>query len=230
MSLVTYWDLSEQVRARLTEEQVARYCDVALAEKGVLNPLKPPAYEPPKQAPLTPAETHWCVELGYRGVAFESAESAIQFLALKPLEIESDYDIGSEYKYGKPILGPPSAVMLFNYNEVLAHKAEMSKYNAARKANEAAIQQYKKDCEAVKEATTEIWSDWHQCRATLERYARIMSVKEEYVQLANGDRDIAAGFLAKAFTSDEIQAAEEWLPNEDASAKPPSGEAESDPR
>ena len=224
----TYWDYSDKERSELTEQQVTSLLDVEMMEKGVLKPV------PPILAPISTPDS-----IGVRrqyfgvkgkgkygsdeslGICFETVEQAVAFLALKPLKEDYEYDVGSDYRYAKPVSEMAIETSeLFAYETIMAAQSGLKKNKAARDENSRLQSEYQKACDTANKVTEKVWENWHKVRATRSELSRVVATFKEYETLT-GKRNLALTFLAKIFNQETIQEAREWfeaeLPHETVS-------------
>jgi hypothetical protein len=207
----TYWDLSEKERAELSADGVQKWIEAELMVKGVLAlPELEPEYEPVVKLPMTRC---FRIVRGYTrsgGLAFASEDSALAFLALTPLAIESSWDTGSENEYLEAFEGKVEVAELPTKDDVVKMRVALKAQQAAKTANsqrrEARSQQEKK----IDDVLRGLWEDWHACREKAARVAEVNRTREKYVLLAAGDASIAASFLAQVFNTERLDEAAQW--------------------
>jgi len=213
MSFATYWDLSEKERAALTSEEVERYGDVELMSKGV---LKVPEFllelEPP--APALQKTLYYRVAQ-FSDVLFTKLDDAERFRELLPLKvghkwIGNSYDNRVDYVEPTPTLAIDT-IEACSADEVRNHQAALEKAGAAREANRKKRQEYDAAVKAQNDALSGLWEDWHRCRALGAEMQRIVDTFERYKAMTKGDEVIAARFLNKAFTCEQIDQAKAWF-------------------
>jgi len=206
----TYWDYSEKERSQMSEEEVKSMLDVELMEKGVLKVL-PPVLRSVENIEVS-RKTYF--EAG--GIVFETATAAHDFLALHPFREAYDYyGGGCDYKYVEPIESEVKQVTLCSKQDVFNLKTILSKNKEAKSYNEEAEQKYKKACEAQDKVLNGVWEDWWKCKELATKHQKVMDTKKEYLDLTAGDETLAFTFLAKVFSQDEINEAEQWFKEEE---------------
>jgi len=212
MSFSTYWDLEPKSRAALSEADVQRYLDAELMLKGVLK-VEPLDLDPQPEMPDMAPRTY------YKASAFDAlfttAEDALAFARLKPLREHSEW-LGN-YAYGsvkhveaaEPEGLTVVTVALPSKDSVLSAKAELERVAALKLANEKKREEHKKAVKLQNEALAGLWDDWHARRAESRQHQKVIDTYEAYVQTA-GDHDVAAKFLLKVFSVEQIKDANEW--------------------
>lgn len=212
--MVTYWDLSEQERAALIRDDVARFIDAELMLKGVLKatPLVLLAETPP----ALPARPLYVIDLGtgaYSSVdlAFQTEADARAVLAMGPLRVTSDHSLGSSTKYTKPIAADAtiSAHDFPTAEDVEIAKVALREAHAAEGENQRRREAHERQTKAVDDALKGLWEDWHECTEKGTELRKVAATFGEYTKIAN-DNEVAASFLRKVFDEDKIQEAEKW--------------------
>lgn len=211
MRVVTYWDLSEQERAALTREGVERFIDAELMLKGVLAP-KPP--EPVHQGePTLETRTVFVVggEYSTLPIAFATLDAAQQFLALEPLSIERNWEVGDVRFVRRLASQPVSAQSFPTEAAVLSRVAEIKRATAAKREADERQKAYAAALKQVEKVLEGLWEDWYACCAKARRVDDLVQTSDKYLRLSHGDAAMALGFLKLAFLPEQIAEAEEWL-------------------
>jgi hypothetical protein len=212
MSFATYWDLEPKARAALSESEVQRYLDAELMLKGVLK-VEPPSFdEVPDVAPI--ARATWYRVPGFDAV-FASADLAQRFIDLQPRSTDTKR-FGTDWRAQETVecieaSKPLDVVTVSLASETAAesHRATLEKRAAARASNEKLREEYNKALKLQNEALKGLWDDWHERRAEAVRHQKVIDTYAGYVQTA-GDHDVAAKFLLKVFSAEQINDASEW--------------------
>lgn len=206
-----YWDLSERERAELTSEMVDSMLSVELMERGVTR-VDPPVLLP-VEVPSVPRRRLYAIKrnsYSMSDVAYESAELAAKAVE-SGLWLSHEY-IGDEsiWTVSRETLSI-DCIEVADVGDMARVKSENDKAKANKKANDAALKDYKAGLQAVEEACEGVWEDWRECRAKQASYQRIIDTLKEYTAICEGDERKAGVFLAKAFKSPDIAAAREWF-------------------
>lgn len=207
----TYWDLSEKERAALSREDVERYVDAELMTKGVLK------VEPPKEAavPDPPTVSRRSYLRGRHqsrygttttDVAFADAAAAQALLSA--VVIEEDYDTGMKVARTIFELDEVTAVP---EDEYLRHRSALQAHKAIIEANKKARTEFAEAAKKQEAALSGLWADWTECRERDARLRKIVDTFEDYKRIAGGDVAVAARFLRKPFTEEEIAEAAKWF-------------------
>jgi len=207
-----YWDLTTEERAALTEEDLRSMCRVEMMERGVVNPKPPTLVD--EAAIATETTTYYAPKQGGAygdmfGIAFETPEQAAAFVALKPMKLHSEWRVGSDHKYAKPLtndleIAPVELMTEADYNR---QSADLQRVHEAKEANGKARREYEMAMDAVNKATEGIWSDWHNCCAVVRELEKIRADFKEYTQMCKGDAQMARVFLLKAYSADRVDEA-----------------------
>lgn len=206
-----YFDYSEKERSEMTAETVDSLMARELMEAGVVAP-KPPVLEDVPRFEATKTRVYR-VKAGYsylHGFAFRTLEDAEAFTRLSVVDIESGYPSDLTYFKHFDKLGiEPEDVL--DQAEFVRVKETAEKAKSIKTANEKATSDYNAECKASRDITEGVWSDWRECREKAARIARIQRTFDEYLNLCDGQGALASRFLAKAYTAEQLQEADEWL-------------------
>jgi hypothetical protein len=211
--LKTYWDLEPKTRAELSESDVQRFIDAELMLKGVLK-VEPPELEPEPELPEI-AKSTWHKVDGF-DLVFATAEEALRFSQLKPRTTDTRH-VGDYWRSNKkveyikaPITpGEVVPVLLATEDEITRHRSALDKLGAVEKANNEKREEHAKALRLTNEALKGLWDDWHARRAESARHRKVVDTYSSYVQTA-GDHTVAAKFLQKVFSIEQIREASAW--------------------
>ncbi len=214
MNMITYWDLEPKTRAALSEADVQRYLDVELMLKGVLK-VEPLELDPLPELPEI-AKSNWFKVDGF-SLVFETADEALRFSQLRPRTTDTKY-VGDywrssakiEYLKAEQKPGEVVPVLLATEDEIARHSSALDKRSAAEKSNNEKRDAHAKAMKLTNEALKGLWDDWHERRAEAARHRKVVETFESYVKTA-GDREVAAKFLLKVFTPEQVGEASEWM-------------------
>jgi hypothetical protein len=194
----TYWDLEPKTRAALSESDVQRYVDAELMLKGVLK-VEPLELDPEPDEPELAKQTVYRLE-GFTDVAFRSADAAKAFAALSPLKLDRKY-LNGNWSRSVPFLNADvnlrlDATEASTADDVLLATKDLEHSAALKTQNDA---------------LAGMWSDWHDQRGLAARHRRVVDTYEAYCKTAGGNTTVAAKFLQKVFSVEQIQDANEWF-------------------
>lgn len=196
----TYWDLSEAERAALTEEDVQRFLDAELMQKGVLK-VRPLVLEPEPTVP-PPYVAVFAIRLtsySKADLVFETLEAAKACIALQPKLLEQVW-VGSDHVEVVEQVAQPevSEVCVYTKEQVTVLKGDLSKAAAIRKANADRTTQYETAVKARDEALRHLWEDWARCREEEAKLREVADTFADYQKIA-GSNVIATQFLEKVY-------------------------------
>ena len=213
----TYWDLTEKQRAELTDERVSFFERLELMEAGVLfaTPFTPFTPEPYPDL-VAPDVEVYDVGTGKYGATigtFWTLDAAHRFMDLSPVPVESTWTHGSSIDHvgqqsddGYKV----SVRRIHSHAQWLAQRAAIEGRAGASKRNEELAALRDKEAAAETRALSSLREDLADCRAKMERYRRVVDTYTMYVIAAEGDEVMAARFLAKVFSVEEIATASAW--------------------
>ena len=215
----TYWDISQQERSELTEEQVKEMLNVELMVAGVRNP-KPPVLQEVQKSPLGERKPFFQIISKSKygsdqplDAVFETAEKAQRFIELVAYRQDYDYEVGSEFQYGIPITDCKiQSVELYTLDQINQYRSELKSRKAKAESNEKQLSEFRKASEEAEKVTEKVWSDWAEQKERRQRLSEIVARFREYVKLTGGDETMAMVFLQKAHKSHDIAEAKEWFP------------------
>lgn len=201
-----YWDLNDEEKAALSQEDIEALCKVELMENGVLRP------GPPVLEDETPIEidtrTYYrpkVSDYAYLGVAFETADQAAAFVNLKPVKVEENYRAGDR-KYAAPssemVIEPIELMSEADFNRL---RVDIERVQEAKTKNATARREYDAAIAKTREATEGVWEDWHRCRNRVRDLEKIRADFTEYVELCAGNEGTAFKFLLKAHGRGDIE-------------------------
>lgn len=202
--------------ASLSPDEIETLCDYECARNGVKLMIFPK--EPVKKVFKPDLEVY---EVGdFRSEDKSVIERIATFLAdIRPhlCKVDYDYKIGSEYKYVTRNLSEwdhkveVKKIMAFNSetydrmkNEIQQHSTEMSEFERERKSFTENKSKREKTCEWI---TDKVFAH-KRLQKKIDSYQETM---KKYLELANGDRLIAANFFEKAIGEDENGSVAEYI-------------------
>ena len=198
-----YWDLTIQERANLTEEEVDRYCKIELMVRGIKRPIIPK--EPKVIDPKLPLSTFYRVG----NIIFEKKEDAYACLNLNPATQDCLFGTGI-IEFAKPITDDVRVTELHRMEDVEHNRITL--ISNAKRMNEFRLNKHNYD-HKIREIDGQIKhvrDDYQFCRAAQENLNNVLITYSEYLTLTDGDRKLAVDYLGKVYSTDEIEAAQEW--------------------
>jgi hypothetical protein len=212
-----YWEHEEKERAALTHDEVVRLLDFELMRKGVLSVEPLTLAEVPE--PKLPTMPYYRIRSGHHqaiGLAFALEAQARMVIDAQPYLIKHEYIgesidcVTSATEFVIECIELPALLT------VEAAKIALKEAAAAKSENDRRTRAHADQSKAVESATRGLWEDWHACRATAEKMAKVESTFAKYVSLVGGPEGsqstvaLAQKFLRQVFTVAELTAAEEW--------------------
>lgn len=193
-------ELTRQELVALTDEQVARYIALAVAEEGI-RPVDPPVPQMTGEIDAVPTVTAYKAH----GLYFMDENDALLVAQMAVFEDNTDYAFGYNNKY-KWISRAAECVVT---GEKFYEKADIDKHREKL----AAIASDKKRYETERDAWrkyTESTSKLHEwiygkLRGARQRQAEIDRAAvswKQYLDLADGNEDVARRFFEKAYGDD----------------------------
>jgi hypothetical protein len=209
----TYWDLSEKDRAALSREDVERYQDFELMQKGVLKAPEQPELVPVPARPVPTQAYALAAEGRYAGLErgtlcfFDAAPAKAAMSGA--FVMSSDYELGHKALVARPAVAVQE-VLVYTEDQATKFRSILMEIKAAEERNARAVERHKEVVRKQEDALKGLWDDWHSCRERNGELQSIVDTFQRYKDLA-GDPDVAAKFLREAFSRDEIAEAATWF-------------------
>jgi len=210
----SYWDLTEQERAVLSDEDFKKYLTVELMEKGVVA-VQPLVLKDVPEVKI-PTKPYWVVK-GDRTsqvvAVFEKKEDAEKLLSLTIYAQDYEWHDRARRHYAKP-LGQLvlSCEEMSTEADVLNAKNLLAEAYKVEKENDEARVRYQKECKAIDEVTSSLYEDRMERQDRLLQMQRIYKTQQEYLQLCEGNVELANTFLLKAYPAEDVNELASWLP------------------
>lgn len=214
----SYWEYSEKERSELTREEVETLLKHARMTEGIVIPPEP--VKPAEDEPVSvERETFYAIKVPGRwggettlDVFFRRREDAEFFCGVPVVHSDYDLDVGSDWKFSKPIVATGiEEQQLCKPVSLDAIRDELARRRSEKDAYNKALKKYYDAVEKSNSATRDIWQDWREQLDNAERFARIRATFEEYLEILDGDRVKAKTFLEKAFDPVDITKAFAWI-------------------
>lgn len=181
----------------LTDEDVIKMVKRKCAEEGVKileNPEQPVALQLQPELMLYQVGNYF----------FENAADAdAAVLALvKAFEQGYDYSVGYNYKFPKRIDGSGLSVeptKMFSKKQIDQYKDELVAYKEAQERHKELESEYWDAMKHREEFVDEIWSKVREVRAKYDRLNNMRTQYRDYINIANGDEQLAWQFFVKAY-------------------------------
>lgn len=205
MTYVRYWDMPEQDRAKLKEDEFTRLLAVEFMEQGATPPAPLNLIPEPASHPL-PTTTYYQVG----PVVFADMRCAEEFLDLSPCTSEYDWKVGYEDRFAKPIDRSISTVEMCDKQELELSAATLTTLKKTKDANEKETARWNKENEAYESVGSAMRQDWYRCLNEASKLRQVIDTYEQYVVTANGDHSVASKFIVKAYPTPDVRKAFEW--------------------
>ena len=204
MTYRTYWDVPEGERHSLTEEDLAQFCKIELAEAGYVYP-KPPQVLP-EDPPQVPTSTFYRPQLDRyirMSIAFTTMEEAAAFLKLNAIEVTDDYR--TDTSYSKPIAGMTlEPVELPTEAQLDAVKQALAEAKGNKDVNAKARQEFDKNVSQCDNLVESVRSDYRDRISHEFSLQRVRDTFAEFLEIAHGNSLIATRFLLKQHERETI--------------------------
>lgn len=209
----TFVELTTREIALLTDEEVRRYVKIAQMEDGCPEPREPVAPIPPKFDDRGRI-TVYSVKRGYSTVAtFKDAADAEKCRALVACSFDQQYDsaVGYENVYITPAerVAVESAVV-FSAEEFKRVRDSFAEYKAAKEQYEKDAKEYQKALERSTAAGAEVRAARSKSLAVKLKVEEIEQTWKDYLALTDGDPNVAAKFIERAFAAESVAQWREW--------------------
>lgn len=204
----TFDELTRLEKARLTDEQVQIYCDIALMVAGIPKPIAPayPSYFE-VAAPDVPV-----YEVGNVSLKFASQEEAESLSAVletalaRTIQVGYDYEVGYEHKY---VEGPPETTRnkQFGVSVSWAYSAEafnqlrfeLQANHKAKTIYDSEKREYEKNLRDARGVLSEIQDAVREAREFEQTVDRLRTQYQSYLDLSGGDKIKAQRFFVKTY-------------------------------
>jgi hypothetical protein len=200
----TIYDLTNKEVNKLTYEQVDRFIDIACAEAGTMLlpevPIEPKLDKPAKDA--------FVYKVGEFKVGTpEEASKLLEFLnTVQLLETSYDYACGYDDKYitaiqtsNEPDIKKEAVYTAETYSKI---KSLLQKYNDAKKDYEQKRKDYQKADSDRNKISSQIWEHVNNIKDKFSQKDRLKKEFNRYLNLADGDKEIALKFFENAFVGE----------------------------
>lgn len=195
--------LNDNELTTLSQEEINHYIKLKKAETGIKIITLP---EAPSYQDLPPPD----LELyEVNGFAFSDKEKAEEIADVLNKHIASslrvDYDYsrgGSDYKYAKPFDGSLETIDIRRVYSRPVYNSIRDIIASNKKVKDAWTEiksEYDSEEEKAGNISEDIYTKIQEARERIEKFKNYKLRIAEYLQLANGDRDIAWNFFDKAY-------------------------------
>ena len=205
-NITTFWDLTHEQRATLTDEDITRYIDLERMSNGVVRPPTPILKT--VTTPEIPKKLFFEVYFSSYssvGIAFSNPEDAAAFIALNPIKVETDYRC-RDISWAKSIRAEMNVkeIQLATEQNFINHKDALQAAASATEENEKATKTFHELNEKVTDIIDKIHEQCRESRQIAGNRDALRAKWTEYVELCKNDESIAFTFLRKSYTETEI--------------------------
>ena len=229
----TYDDYTEIERANLTAEQVENLLKYELMKRGILMPQQPVLESVPETVVLEKT-TAYQIMVGSSTIhaLFETSEKALDAARLMCGYADTEYP--GSYRDPVTILKDGDAraiaVQVVDQATYAKHQSALRARSLVIDRNEKTIEEFRKASKQMDEAVEWVWNDWREKCAQKWQAEKVQRTFAEYLQMCEGNAQLASRFLDKVFSAEEIADAKlfvqiDYLPPE----VPPVVDANFDP-
>lgn len=207
-----YWNLSNKERAALTNDDMAAYEKIELMETGIVATM-PPEYEP---EPEITVPTHQIHKIVYDGcntlnIYFRDLTQAEEAAAALRGGLLVYEDYHTKTRTTKMITDVSIGVEdVHDESDVAKIRKALIEAKDVKSRNAAARSKYQNACSKSEDALSKMRNDRYKCRDIMLQMTHIGEVWQDYLETCNGDRDVARKFLEKAYSVEDLEAAQEW--------------------
>lgn len=212
---LNYWDYTPRQRALMSRDEVAQFIDFELMRKGVIKVETPIL----REVPDVEIKTTTFYSVGYNRIyswedfiIVSTPEEAQTILGMKLFTKDSSYDCGHSRYYAKRAdEAAVKPIELMTQEDFTAASKILKEQAAAISFNDTVQKEYDKNAKAMDEATSGMFDDWTEQQLEERKAQTILSTWKRYLGMCKGQWEIAAEFLVKAHTREDIQKAIDWL-------------------
>lgn len=197
----TFYDLTDEEKISLTENQVQYYAKLDCANQGIIIPQKPINNLKEVQPP-----TQKFYQVGYESIVFETEQDAQDYVNAKQKGFSTTY-IGDSYNSREQYtnkavndVGDIKSIVLYTKEEAIGLKQTI-KYN---QETQKEWDEYNKALENYNNIERNIWSEIEDIKFYNSRQEYYQKVYDDYTELANGDLLTAHKFFEKAYKNADL--------------------------
>ena len=199
-----YTNLTGKELSELTDEQVKRYIDIEIIYNQII-----PMEKPTITKPCEPTVEQTVVAYEFAGMIFESQEDAAKVATMTRFEttyINNMYN----YKYlskSNDFYGVKT-VKFYSKENLMVLKDEIEHYNTLTNKYDNDWKEYNDYEKEISSIKNNVWSAINEAKDNIKKVKSMASTYEKYLDLSEGDKDIAWNFLkaslVKQNSSDEF--------------------------
>lgn len=195
-----YYEYDRQTLAAMTEAEVKRLIAIELAEHGIV-PVEAPEAFSLENAGIRQSEKAYKVG----GLVFKRREDAELVVTTMDL-LETGYDYsgaGYSYKWLKPLEATVETVCYYNEDEVRNAARQLKEFNARKEEYQLERDAYDEYLSNVSKQEATVWNAVREARQEEYKLRQAGELFKSYIDLADGDHDIAVNFFEKAYVGQD---------------------------
>jgi len=198
----TFYDLNDEEKISLSDEQVEYYARVECANRGIVMPIKPVGELKEVQPPTTKFYT-----VGYDSKLFLKESDAELYCELIYVTALSSHNIGKDYEtntqYAKKQVDRKQEIKsnLFYTEEEAISLKEILQHNADLKSE---IKKYNEANASFLEIQQNIFAEISEISYKKSRLTHFLKIYDDYVVLAESNLQVAYSFFEKAYKNAQL--------------------------
>jgi len=195
--------LNDQELVALTQDEINHRVKLKKAETGIkiITPPEMPTYQ---DIPAPDLELYEAAGYAFTDKAkAEEITSTINKHIVSAMKVDYDWRNSSDYKYAKPYDGSLETVdikRVFSQPTYNSIKDVIASNKKVKEAYEKLRKEYDDEDEKSTEIIDGIYDAINTAKVRIDQFRNYKTRIVEYLQLANGDRDIAWNFFDKAYS------------------------------
>jgi hypothetical protein len=195
-------EMSDEIKASMTDEQMRRQIDVELMEGNITKVEYPGTFD--LEMPSLEETNYYTVGEIY----FKTQKQAEQFMKLSPMKSNYEWRIGSEIRFVEEIDDSIRIESLYDKTEIQDKGPELIEWNKKHEEHNTKKRRYENYVSARNAIYDKIWSAHEKAKEIINERNKIEQTYEEYKTLTNGDEELAYTFLVKHFGEEKVKDAD----------------------
>lgn len=214
-ALLTYWQLSEQARSRLNDDEFDALMRVEAMTEGAPVPTPPRVVELPEAPAPTVrvmrprVRTKYGTQLAEIGAVL--SEELVWSVPSNVVMVEHDFDlkvlVARTLTWTASDARPDAA---YTEAELPAVRDALVQRALAQEANDAERVRYERELARFDDVVGAARRDRKACLAKRDTVDRVARTFAGYLEMCRDDEVVAARFLAKAYSPDDVALWREW--------------------
>ncbi len=192
-------DMPTEIKATMTNEQINKQIEIEMMEEGIQKEGNPGTFD--MEMPYLKKEKYFRVG----NIYFKTQKKAEQFIALEPRKHESDWRIGPEMKFTGQMETEITITDMFIEDEVKEKGDELIEYNKRYNEWDNKRRKYDRYISERNRIIDKIYSDRERAKREMDEKEKIENTMKEYLELTNGNYDLAKTFLIKHFGEEKVK-------------------------